>query len=144
MSAFLVDPYHIGQIVRYNKDSKPSYSPFSHQDRDAMAQCLAEANLRSIHARYHSSHHQMNPFDTDAEYVRACIDEASRDDLPPLSPIQLLKAIDCLAYQSCEYDGWEYSQAKKYLDDMTHQAVSRLPGYNEADWELTDPACVAA
>ena len=53
-----------------------------------------------------------------------------------LSPVQVLKACNCLEYQSCEHPGWEDSQARANLEVIRAYAVRQLPGYEDADWTL--------
>lgn len=54
----------------------------------------------------------------------------------PRSDVQLLKAIDCYEYQSCEHPGWNDSRAKAICAALTDAITHRLPGYSEAQWEI--------
>jgi hypothetical protein len=60
------------------------------------------------------------------------------------SPVQIIKAARCLRYQSCEHPGWEESQACKLLAAIIGNTSVHLPGYDEAEWEITPPAATAA
>lgn len=53
-----------------------------------------------------------------------------------IKPVQVLKAIGCLDYQSCEHPGWKDSEAYAFLEALLHTAIDQLPGYEEADWEI--------
>ena len=61
----------------------------------------------------------------------ACYDFEHR---APFSAVQVIKACNCLDYQSCEHDGWEASEAKSFLDSLISAACHRLPGYDAAEW----------
>jgi hypothetical protein len=54
-----------------------------------------------------------------------------------LDPVQVLKAIRCYEYQSCEHAGWCTSEAKQFCLILTDYAVSQLPGYEVAAWEIS-------
>jgi hypothetical protein len=53
---------------------------------------------------------------------------------PDIDPVQVLKAIHCLDYQSCEHPGWEASEAHAFLASLSKAAVCVLPGYEAANW----------
>jgi hypothetical protein len=55
-----------------------------------------------------------------------------------LTPVQILKAIDCYEYQSCEHAGWKTSEAHQFCEALEVRMVSSLPGYNEARWGLDE------
>ncbi len=54
----------------------------------------------------------------------------------PLSPVQLIKAVHCLDYQSCETEDWESSIAWRICRAIIAAATGRLPGYDRAKWEI--------
>lgn len=56
----------------------------------------------------------------------------------PPSAVQTLKAIDCYEYQSCEHPSWHVGEAKRFCDALRRRMISRLDGYDEADWEIGD------
>jgi len=64
-----------------------------------------------------------------------------------LDPVQVLKAIKCYEYQSCEHDGWANSAAWHFCQALQSHAISVLPGYDEAEWGSADvenaPECWA-
>lgn len=49
-------------------------------------------------------------------------------------PIQVIKAIHCLHYQSCEHNGWEGSEAHAFLKMLEAEAIRELPGYRAANF----------
>lgn len=53
-----------------------------------------------------------------------------------VEPVQVLKAIECFEYQSCEHDEWERSEAHAFCEALRHAAINRLPGYEAAAWGI--------
>lgn len=51
-----------------------------------------------------------------------------------LSPGEVFKAINCLDYQSCEHDGWQTSEAYKFLETLRDSACRKVDGYEAAPW----------
>lgn len=54
----------------------------------------------------------------------------------PLPPVAILKALDCLEYQSCEHPGWSTSEAFAFVTALRSDQIGRLAGYDEAAWEV--------
>ncbi len=50
--------------------------------------------------------------------------------------VQVLKAISCYEYQSCEHPEWKKSEAYRFCETLRDVAINALPGYEEADWEI--------
>lgn len=49
----------------------------------------------------------------------------------------VLKAIDCLEYQSCEHPGWLDSEARVFYQALRRAAITELPGYSDAEgWPI--------
>ena len=49
-------------------------------------------------------------------------------------PVQVLKAISCYEYQSCETEDWETSEAHEVCGVLRSVAISCLPGWEAAAW----------
>lgn len=47
-------------------------------------------------------------------------------------PVLVLKAVDCLEYQSCEHAGWDGCEAQRLLNAVRGNAIAELPGYDAA------------
>ena len=54
-----------------------------------------------------------------------------------VTPVQTLKAAQCLEYQSCEHPGWADSLACNILAHLTSEATQRLPGMDSALWAIS-------
>ncbi|HCG01491.1 MAG TPA: hypothetical protein DEV93_13215 [Chloroflexi bacterium] len=99
----------------------------------AIGRMLIDENLRSIHARYPDTvdgGQVPGPFESYWEQPYSC-----PIMLPTVDAVQVLKAIDCYEYQSCEHDGWETSTARAFCDALRGAMIHRLPGYEEAQWD---------
>ena len=58
---------------------------------------------------------------------------------PPVSlpsPVEALKLLDGLEYQSCEHEEWETSEARDFCDALRRALIHALPGYDDAQWTL--------
>lgn len=53
-------------------------------------------------------------------------------------PVIILKAIACYEYQSCEHPGWRTSEARAFCQALQGRAITLLPGYDEAPWDIND------
>lgn len=88
-----------------------------------VGQIIVEANARSVDYRYRE--------DTN---VRAYAYRRPRT--VDREPVEIIKACRCVAYQSCEVDDWPRSEAHAILEAITDMAVSRLPGMDDAAWDI--------
>lgn len=119
MSAFSVSDAHLSYLVSAAED----YGVVEFDKVDRALAMLREANNVSVATLYPKDAAMQAP--APAAHKRV-----------PVEPIQVLKAIRCYAYQACEDDGWHTSPAKRFCDMLTAHAVSALPGYREATWEI--------
>lgn len=49
---------------------------------------------------------------------------------------ELLKALGCYEYQSCEHKGWNGSEAKKFCDALRIQLTHHVEGYEDGPWGI--------
>jgi len=49
-------------------------------------------------------------------------------------PVQVLKAILCYEYQSCEHPEWKASAARAFCHALTYRAIGSLPRFHDAIW----------
>lgn len=108
MSAFLCNGYHLAYLVQ----AGIAYDLIEPGEADAVGECLLAANLRSLAARY-GDPEEHEPY--------------RHEDVGGTQPVVVLKAIRCLAYQSCEFPEWEGSDAKLYLDELEAAVLAALP-----------------
>jgi hypothetical protein len=129
MSAFIVSNAQINALVRFASINNITFFYGATSQRwnisgneDATAQLLLDENVRSVNYRYKQE------------------DEAGKIvyqiDAPVLTPVQIIKAAQCLEYQSCETPDWDKTMAKQLIDAIISTAITKLPGYDDAPWSI--------
>ena len=96
---------------------------------DFYANLLFNENVRSVKHRYPESDSLPGPIDLPGKIIMPLIRPISDAD-----PIQILKTLDSLEYQSCETEDWEETPACMLVNAIRKAAVHDLPGYEEAEW----------
>lgn len=147
MSAYMVDRDHVRFLVSAARlyarkgsrfgwyfDGKWTYlDPINRDEASALGQLLWNANLKSINARYPDTvgKPENAPGPVDETFIYA----HSKDwPFDMVAAVQVLKSISCLEYQSCEFDGWEASEARAVCKALENAAINALPGYDDAEW----------
>ena len=93
------------------------------------AAILLAENVRSVRARY---------ADDIGDYEEIEISKSEVLMPKAFTPVTILKLCNCLAYQSCETEDWETTNAYKLLQQIKDAAIRLLPGYEQAPWGLHD------
>lgn len=117
MSAFIVSTRHIAYLaeaIAKWTDEKRSF--------EAIGQTLLNENYRAVNYRYHET-------DTAPEYRHY-------PSGIPLTPIQVIKAVSCLQDQLAEPPDYQQTDAYRLLDNLLCEAIRKLPGYEQARWEI--------
>lgn len=127
MSAFIVSDFHINTLINWavQHDVQVYWDKSWEQisvDPARFAGALYATNVESVN-RWRGQDTLLYGF----EY---------RPFVTKVSSIQILKAIDCLDYQSCDLKEWKTTFAYAVLEAIKVKAISSLPGYDEAKWEL--------
>lgn len=125
MSAFQCSANHIAAVI----GSAAFYDRIHAREVETEAATLAAENARSVAYRYKDS----------CEPVAVPVDLIERWRAWPLSPVALIKAVQCLEYQSCECEDYERTAAARLLRGIMSLAISKLPGYEAAGWTVDDP-----
>lgn len=133
MSAWIVSKVHIDRIV----ETAVEWLSLSPDQAVALGRNLWTENLKSVAYRYmHDvSGNRPGPSGlTDEE-----VENYRPDEARPLSPNEMLAAIHCLDYQSCEHPGWKTSAAFALLSKLTVEAARRgarigSSEYQKAPW----------
>lgn len=134
MSAFIVSRAHICYLVTaaLHRDFRCIED---YDQADALGQMLWDENVKSVQARYAScSIEQLPGVAEDEPLAYGTHTNSTR----PIEPAQLLKACDCYDYQSCEHPGYDQSQAKELIEELRAMAWHKVPGYDAAQWEITE------
>jgi hypothetical protein len=129
MSAFIVSDKHINSLLNFayahmdgiNLPDGQDLSFKSVQDLDKIGQILLDENYRSVNYRYREQEisHQIKFF------VQ-----------PLLTPVQIIKACQCLDYQCCETEDWEETSAYRIINWIQTEAIRNLAGYEQAQWSI--------
>ena len=123
MSAWIVSKHHIDVLV----DGAVRLGVIYPEDRLIVGRMLTNANKKSIRTRYGYD-------DEGAARVKTYRYSPSGH---PISDVALYKQVGCYDYQTCEFDGYEKSEAYKFVHKM-QDALAPIgylsPGYDEAPW----------
>lgn len=104
---------------------KETHRELTRETAGAVGAMLLAQNRRSVDFRYNES-------DIEEPYLHAV-------STTPREPVEILKAIDCYEYQSCETPDWEDSEAARFCQALRALLIGKLPGYAEADaWPLEE------
>ena len=124
MSAFVVSKKHIMAIVMFNWRASHDYNE---SIDTAISKCnlLLKTNIESVNYRYNENETYNDSFTI-----------SDLESAPSLSPVEILKLIFCLEYQSCELPNWEETKAYKLLKNIKFEAIYKLSGYEEAKWSI--------
>lgn len=156
MSAFVVSRDHIDALVKGGLKPHPQiqgyplrwwktaeydgcWAELSAQTADEVGQMLTDECVRSVSHRYQDNGDLPGCYPNgEADYLAAYHYPGGMGYVE-LSPVQVLKLINCYEYQSCEHPGWRESEAWRYCEALRDRMISMLPGYSEAAWEWTHP-----
>lgn len=126
MSAFICNDSHITALAVYAARNRIA----GYTDAKAVGDMLHAENVRSVNYRY-------------GEGIRPDFDLCEWAAFEKFSDVQIVKAAECLEYQSCEHRGWEGSDAFKLLRAIIagiNVSDRDLPAYEAAQWEITRPS----
>ena len=128
MSAFICNSSHITALAVYAARNRLH----GRTDANQIGVMLHAENVLSVNYRYGEA---------TIPNFEICEGAAFHE----FSQVQIIKAARCLDYQSCEHPGWQQSDACRLLQTIIGDDSSRnLPGYDEAEWEITPPTVTAA
>lgn len=152
MSAYIVDKNHIVYLVEaassralggahagwmswngygHSREYRREALDGTYEQAAKVATMLWQENAKSIEARYPKDKIDL----VDYEIAPADFRRVPQS----VMPLQVLKSISCLEYQSCEHEGWANSEAREFLRALTKRAISSLPGYDDAKWGAPEP-----
>lgn len=150
MSAYQVDRYHIGALLRFWEAKAISRNCRAYWrgegkcwTSDTLAEpfaTLAQQNFASVAYRYQDSQHYKDATPTSLP-VDECGEPVFKLSAYFIHPaIEIIKGCNCLEYQSCETSDYYESHAYAILDAIRRCAIQNLTGYEDANgWDLTPP-----
>ena len=116
MSAFICSDNHIGEIAAFAEPGDEQY----------VGQALLAENIKSYEYRYKGNKFSGFEFKPLQPYQRQYAG----------NPVQILKLIASLRYQSCEHPDYETSPAYAMLGAIEKKVIRLLPGWEEAQWTI--------
>lgn len=151
MSAYVVDRNHIGFLVgaavctkisrcqnagigfRLANGEWKTLQAHETEELVRLGQMLWEENIRSVLKRYPQDTRDTMPGpDSDDFTFREA--DIWNPFAEKFDPVQVLKSVSCLEYQSCEHDAWEHSEAHNFCKALESAAIGALSGYETAEW----------
>ena len=151
MSAYLVEPQHITEIVKWASNPQQGGVSYCYNlitkeqidcDPKQMVMTLAQANIDSLVARYeddpnkHQSIFQdcldILQYSTDGASVSLLTGVGSCD----LKADDIYNMVRCLEYQSCEVDNWVETDAYWLLNAIRDMAGSKLSKDANVSWSF--------
>lgn len=132
MSAFIVSTKHIHALVQLSRDCQLDCLLGYHGDLscDELGALLLRENIASVQHRYPQDSRAGDGHPSEADVYRFVRPSN------PITPVEGIKLIQCYQYQSCEHDAWERSRAGRICVALLDALISRLPGYEDAEWAL--------
>ena len=131
MSAFVVSHQHISYMLRaaiaYGRLGGVDYNNerVTYANAEQVGRALLAENLASVNYRY-------NDTLTGADEYKFSMFHGPKE----MNAVQVLKAISCYEYQSCEHPCWEASAARQFCEVLRSYSINHLPGYEQAAWEV--------
>jgi hypothetical protein len=147
MSAYICDREHIiylvksaGALVRpganafrwFHDGQWHELRGYEPEQQAEAANMLWRENIRSVSSRYPHESSATLPGPRDERYVITPGDFEGFASHPALA--QVFKACDCYAYQTCETEDWETTEAMAFINALRSHAWHSLPGYEAAAW----------
>jgi hypothetical protein len=115
----------------YQPSKRASLKRMDYEQADRVLKMLRAENVRSLVHRYPDDAKEFG----DLAVLHYPPTLAFQTDP---TPVEVLKTIHCLDYQSCEHDGWPDSEACAFLRSLERAMIRELPGYdNAAGWDWT-------
>jgi len=151
MSSYLVEKNHLDFLVNAARDwgicwlSGDEWKTIGQPDKsgntmtpDVVGEILRRGNMRGVSERYNGEAPEdlLGPIDGSTlgtyRFTPAVYPDRGH-------AIAVVKACHCLAYQSCDAEDYDTSEACALLKSIESAAVRKLPGYEDAEWGAPEP-----
>lgn len=130
MSAFVVSDLHINVLASFAELCRVSaYWQGQHfefwREPGRLAAVLHTANVEAVNSRYRQD-------DVSGTF------RFRRVHCPAVTAVQILKALSCYEYQTCDLPAYPDTLARALVDAIRGEAIRQLPGYDAAPWDLSE------
>ena len=145
MSAYLVEPEHIAEMVKWAFEGPREAHCFHMIERRPVlfeessilksieaATILAKANIASIVARYPN-----DPDMVESDFVENVLYHTKRIPNRQLSAADIWNMCECLDYQSCEVNGWGLKDAYWIIQGIKNEAGSVMAKQAPIRWSYS-------
>ena len=124
MSSYIVDKEHIEQIVLYAYKidcigSNGKYFEFYHKKK-----CYQFANLSDIAYELSSANCEGVNYRYDEDNKPYIFDDLNINKLKLKNPLQVIKHVQCLEYQSCDIPSFDESLAQSILNTIRNKVIN--------------------
>ena len=158
MSAYLVDPQHLTEIVKWASNRQQGNLGYVYNqvtktgkeincDAESLIEILSLANIQSLVARYGEQAEaqyegyvnqckSLLKYSTDGASVSLLTGVGSSD----LKAEDIYNMVRCLEYQSCEVNDWVHTDAYWLLNAIRNIAGSKMSKDAEVRWNFDSKA----
>ena len=126
MSAYVVTQKHISAILRFHNQAPDYRSPASIAYAQQLGEQLYLQNIASVNYRYRYRNEPAGEYPPFKFSPNA----------PLLAPVEVLRLLECLEYQSNETPEYYATPGYEVLARLRAQAIAQLPGFKEARREI--------
>lgn len=139
MSAWVVSDEHINVLLWAGMRSRPNIplvwyfgnptqrGSLDYDTADEVGQMLRNVNIDSVNHRYNGPEPGTGVYPEYRYRQPLCMS---------WTPVEVLKAIECYEYQTCEIPGWHDSEAYAFCRELRFRMIAALPGYDTAPWVI--------
>jgi len=145
MSAFVVSEAHIDYLIEAGLTLPGHYGPLrwfapgagTYQQR---VRELRPDNASEVGLMLWAENHRSVSYRYDEVQATPAYRFVHRYRPLRIDPVVVLKAVNCLDYQSCETPDWKQTEAYAFLESLKETAIRRLPGYDGGPgWSIEQP-----
>lgn len=116
-----------GFRLRWQSEQDGEYDrELDYRNADEIGRMLWIENVCSVAARYPDVGPDSRPGPCSDDIDGEAIAYTFSDPGYVLTPGETLKAVACFEYQSCEHEGWDSSEAKRFCQSLAAEAASML------------------
>ena len=148
MSCYIVENEHVKQLAGYlcNQDY-PTIERLAINFAKGFERDLKTRMVESDKLATHFANALMAENYKSVSYRYSDVADSENEKFPPITvtlcevlrtdqipAINILTAVECLEYQSCECPNWDDTYAKRICDAIRSLAIRRLPGKSTANW----------